>query len=292
MKIIRSIKEMKEISTNIKAKGDTIGFVPTMGYLHEGHAALIDVCRKETDIVIVSIFVNPLQFGPNEDFDRYPRDEERDRRIAERHRADYLFLPTVEEMYPEKASLSINVVDRTDVLCGRTRQGHFDGVVTVLAKLFHLTNSDVAYFGLKDAQQVAVVKALVDDLNFSVKIRPIPTVREADGLAKSSRNVYLSPEERMEASHLYKSLQIGQQLLIDGVKNTGIIINEVRKYLKNHTNGSIDYVEILSFPELKEISTINQPVILAVAVNFAKARLIDNILINGHGVIVSDPFQS
>jgi pantoate--beta-alanine ligase len=291
MKVIRTLKEMAEIAVSEKANGHVIGFVPTMGYLHEGHAALIDKCRKESNIVIVSIFVNPLQFGPNEDFNRYPRDEERDRKIAELHGVDYLFLPTTAEMYPGDASVKLEVVDRTNVLCGKSRPGHFDGVVTVLAKLFHLTKADLAYFGLKDAQQISVVKALIDDLNFSVQIRPLRTIREADGLAKSSRNVYLSKAERSIAPQLYKSLQAGQQVLIDGEKNPVMIRDEVKKYLEKHINGSIDYIEILSYPALKTISTIDKPIIIAIAVHFEKARLIDNLIVNEHGVIVSDPFQ-
>ncbi|SER12655.1 pantothenate synthetase [Gracilibacillus ureilyticus] len=289
--MIRSLHEMTEVATEEKARGHTIGFVPTMGYLHEGHARLIDECREEADVVIVSIFVNPLQFGPGEDFERYPRDEKRDSRIAENHGVDYLFLPAVEEMYPGNPSVSVHVLNRTSILCGKSRPGHFDGVVTVLAKLFHITKADMAYFGLKDAQQIAVVKGMVDDLNYPVMIRPVPTIREDDGLAKSSRNVYLTETERIEASQLIRSLQAGQQLIIDGEKNPANILNEVKKYIKKHTNGSIDYVELWSYPALKEVTTIDQPVIIAIAVNFSNARLIDNLILNHYGEMVTNPFQ-
>ncbi|KAB8138460.1 pantoate--beta-alanine ligase [Gracilibacillus oryzae] len=291
MKVIRTVNEMVEIATSVKANDQTIGFVPTMGYLHDGHAKLIDQCRKESQIVIVSIFVNPLQFGPNEDFERYPRDEKRDCMIAESHGVDYIFIPSVEEMYRDNSSIKLQVVERTNVLCGRSRAGHFDGVVTVLAKLFHITKADLAFFGMKDAQQIAVVKAFVDDLNFSVKIRPVPTIREDDGLARSSRNVYLSQQERADAASLYSSLKVGQHLIIDGEKNPVMIIDEVKKNIHRHTNGTIDYVEILSYPDLKAVTVINQQIIIAIAVNFQKARLIDNLVINEHGIIVRDPFE-
>lgn len=281
MKIVRTIKEMKEQIQLNKAK--TIGFVPTMGYLHEGHLSLVNEAVNENDIVVMSIFVNPLQFGPNEDFDRYPRDEERDAQIAKEHGVHILFLPDVTEMYPEELGIKMSIHKGTNVLCGKSRPGHFDGVITVLTKLFHIVEPTKAYFGLKDAQQFAVVNTLVNELNFPLELVGLPTVREEDGLAKSSRNVYLSPSERDEATSIYSSLQLGQKLIVDGIKNPATIINEVTNYLEKNTTATIDYVEMYSFPSLKEINKIEETVILAVAVQYERARLIDNIIIEQSG---------
>ncbi|QGH34769.1 pantoate--beta-alanine ligase [Gracilibacillus salitolerans] len=285
MKIVRTVNELVSITDTLKNDNKTIGFIPTMGYLHEGHTTLMDEGKKDADVLIASIFVNPLQFGPGEDFERYPRDEERDQKVSEQHGVDILFIPTVDEMYPQESTVKLHVNKRTDVLCGKSRPGHFDGVVTVLTKLFHITKADFAYFGLKDAQQVAVVKGLIDDLNFSTKLIAVPTVRETDGLAKSSRNVYLSDQERVEAVHLHKALRRGQQLIIDGEKNPVMIIEKVKKYIETYTNGQIDYVDLLSFPSLKLMETIDQQIIIAVAVQFRKARLIDNIIISENGTV-------
>src|SRR5690625_2847545 len=194
MKIIRSVQTMeKEIA---EQTDKTIGFVPTMGYLHEGHLALVEAAREENQLVVMSIFVNPLQFGPNEDFERYPRDEERDAKLAKETGVDLLFVPTVDTMYPEEVNIQVKVSKGTDVLCGRSRPGHFDGVATVLAKFFHIVEPTKTYFGLKDAQQFSVVHSLISQLNFPIQLVGLPTVREEDGLAKSSRNVYLSEKER------------------------------------------------------------------------------------------------
>ena len=196
----------------------TIGFVPTMGYLHEGHISLAETARKEMDITVMSIFVNPLQFGPDEDFDRYPRDEKADRLKAEKAGIDILFIPFVQEMYPQEMTIQMSITRGAEVLCGKTRLGHFDGVATVLTKLFHLIRPDKAYFGLKDAQQFAIVHNLIKEFNFQTVLVGLPTVRETDGLAKSSRNVYLTEIERKEAVKLYQSLKAGQQLIIGGEK--------------------------------------------------------------------------
>lgn len=281
MKIIRTIKEMKEQIATTKPK--TIGFVPTMGYLHEGHLSLVEQAKAENDTVVMSIFVNPLQFGPNEDFDRYPRDEKRDAQLAEQKGVDILFIPDVKEMYPEEMGVKMSIHKGTNVLCGKSRPGHFDGVITVLTKLFHIVEPTKAYFGLKDAQQFAVVNTLVKELNFPLKLVGLPTVRENDGLAKSSRNVNLSPEERKEATSLYSSLKIGQKIIVDGIKNTDTIIKEVKNFLQNSTNGKIDYVELLSFPKLEKIAHVKETVILAVAVQYERARLIDNIILDRNG---------
>src|SRR5690625_615619 len=282
MKIIRSVQTMIDEITSLKNK--KIGFVPTMGFLHEGHLSLIDAAKKDNEIVIMSIFVNPLQFGPNEDFERYPRNENRDTEVAKDSGVTILFIPSVQEMYPEKLGINMTIQQGSDVLCGRSRPGHFDGVITVLTKLFHIIQPTNAYFGLKDAQQFAVVNMLVEQLNFPVQLNGVKTVRERDGLAKSSRNVYLSSKERMEATALYKGLKFGQKLIVDGTKNPDNIIKEVKNFIKNSISGELDYVELLSFPDLRYISYINTQVILAVAVKFEKVRLIDNIILDVTGV--------
>jgi pantoate--beta-alanine ligase len=281
MKIIRTISEIKKVLQLNKNK--TVGFVPTMGYLHEGHLSLVERARKENDIVVMSIFVNPLQFGPNEDFERYPRDEDRDASLAEAHGVDFLFIPTIDTMYPQKMGIEMKVLTGTDVLCGRSRPGHFDGVATVLTKLFHIIEPNRAYFGLKDAQQFAVVNTLISHFNFPIQLVGLPTVREDDGLAKSSRNVYLSDEERKEAKTLYESLKLGQQLVAQGVKDVEEIVLRVRQYITENTSAKIDYVEMLSYPELIDVNFIDQQVILAVAIYYKNARLIDNIILSHDG---------
>lgn len=286
MKIIREIKDLQHITTDLKRSNKTIGFVATMGFLHEGHLTLMERSKLENDILVSSIFVNPLQFGPTEDFSEYPRDEERDIALAKDAGVDFLFLPSVEEMYPEENKIKMNITERVDVLCGRSRPGHFDGVITVLTKLFHIVQADRTYFGLKDAQQVAVVDSLLRHLNFSTKLVGIPTVREADGLAKSSRNVRLLESEREEAVYLYQTLLKAQQLVIDGENNPAMIVEEVKSMLEEHTTGKIDYVELLSFPSLKKLDLVNEQFIIAVAVQFTNARLIDNLIIDSNGSIV------
>lgn len=266
-----------------KQLGRSIGFVPTMGYLHEGHATLLKAARTENEVVVLSIFVNPTQFGPNEDFDTYPRDFERDERVAKEANVDYLFYPSVEEMYKSSRSVAITVRDRVDVLCGQKRPGHFDGVATVLTKLFHIVTPDRAYFGKKDAQQVAVVDGLIEDFNFPVELRAVDTVREADGLAKSSRNVYLTDKEREEAPVLFKSLQSALQLLEGGEKQVEIIKGTIRKEIEQHTSGKVDYIEVYTYPELKPIKKAAGKIIIALAVQFSKARLIDNVIVDVQG---------
>ncbi|BBW95853.1 pantoate--beta-alanine ligase [Geobacillus sp. FSL W8-0032] len=279
MIIIDRILDMQALMRRCRREGKTIGFVPTMGYLHEGHAALIDRAREENDVVVVSIFVNPLQFGPNEDFARYPRDFARDRRIAEQHGADVLFHPEAGEMYPGPLTVQAVVKARTDVLCGRSRPGHFDGVATVLIKLFNIVMPDRAYFGRKDAQQVAVVDGLIRDFNFPIELVPVPTVREADGLAKSSRNVYLSPQERREAPALYQALQAAAAAVEGGERSAAAIRRLVREQIEAHTNAEIDYVDVCSYPDLAPLAVLEGTVIIAIAVRFASARLIDNLIL-------------
>jgi len=284
MKVIRSVHELQNELSNIKDQ--TIGYVPTMGFFHEGHLSLMKTAREETDFVVVSIFVNPLQFGPHEDFEQYPRDEEKDLKLAKENGVDLVFLPDVSDMYPNEASITMQVVRRTDVLCGRSRPGHFDGVVTVLTKLFHMIQPDQVYFGMKDAQQVAVVHGLITDLNFPIKLVGLPTIREENGLAKSSRNVHLSEEEILEAQWLNRALTRGFQFVVDGEKDPNVIMNKVSQTIEQQTDGKIDYVELLSYPALQEITTINEQVILAVAVQFKHARLIDNLVFDQHGQII------
>nr|WP_309100719.1 pantoate--beta-alanine ligase [Fredinandcohnia onubensis] len=277
MKVITSIKEMQHHIKTLKLEGKTVGFVPTMGYLHEGHLTLMNKARSENDVLAVSIFVNPLQFGPNEDFDSYPRDFERDSKLAENNGVDILFHPSTEDMYPTKMSLTANVQSRIDVLCGRQRNGHFDGVATVLIKLFNIVQPDRAYFGLKDAQQVAVVDGLISDFNFPITLVPVEIVREEDGLAKSSRNVNLTAKERAEAPRLYEGLQIAKTAVEDGQRNPRVIEELIMNHITKHTSGEIDYVEIYSYPELDELSELTGKIIIAIAVKFTKVRLIDNI---------------
>ncbi|MDH2879370.1 pantoate--beta-alanine ligase [Bacillus cytotoxicus] len=277
MKVITTVKDMQQIAGELRASGKEIGFVPTMGYLHEGHATLLRQAKKENDIVILSVFVNPLQFGPDEDFDRYPRDIKRDERVAKEAGVDYLFYPSVDEMYPAEQTTKIEVVKRTNVLCGKRRLVHFAGVATVLMKLFHITMPTRAYFGMKDAQQVAVVEGIVSDFHIPVTIVPVEIVREADGLAKSSRNVYLSEQERKEAPHLYRSLCIAKQKIEEGERHPRNITTVVKEYIEANTNGIVDYVDIYAYPALTPLEIIKGRIILAIAVQFKNARLIDNI---------------
>jgi len=278
MKIVDSIEEMQTI-TNTYCN-QTIGFVPTMGFLHEGHLSLAKRARAENDIVVMSIFVNPLQFGENEDFDDYPRDAEMDMRLAKEVGVDYLFFPTKEEMYPSKLSMEMKMVEGVNILCGASRPGHFDGVITVVSKLFHIVQPSIAYFGLKDAQQAAVIHALVKDLNFPVQIKALATIREVDGLAKSSRNKYLSQKEREAASSLVKALTLGQQLLRNKSANFHEIRDKVQVFLQETSEGIVDYVELLEYPTLQAASASSEQLIIAVAVKYSKARLIDNYILD------------
>jgi pantoate--beta-alanine ligase len=277
MKIITSVKAMqKEVQMHREAQ-KSIGFVPTMGYLHEGHMTLVHTARKENDLVILSVFVNPLQFGPNEDFDSYPRDFERDEALAKNNGVDIIFYPQVEEMYKDSFSFEVKVVNKVDVLCGKKREGHFDGVATVLIKLFNITQANRVYFGMKDAQQVAIVDSLIEDFNFPIELVPVSTVREEDGLAKSSRNVYLTEQERKEAPRIYEALKSAVSYVLNGEKNTKTIQKSVEEHISKYTSGVIDYVEVLSYPELQAVQELSGKTIIAVAVKFTKARLIDNI---------------
>lgn len=279
MQIIETINQMQQIMASKKLESLKIGYVPTMGYLHEGHISLIRKSKSENDITVMSIFVNPLQFGPKEDLASYPRDFDRDRNIAETEGVDYLFYPSVKEMYPGNTSVKVIVQDRTEVLCGRSRPGHFDGVATVLVKLFNIVSPDRAYFGLKDAQQVAVVDGLIKDFNFPIELVPVETIRENDGLAKSSRNVYLTEQERQEAPLLYQTLLVGKRTIEAGERQFEQIIASMKENIHANTSGMVDYIEIYSYPELKPPSGLDKTLIIALAVKFSKARLIDNIIV-------------
>ncbi|WP_243290036.1 pantoate--beta-alanine ligase [Bacillus sp. FJAT-47783] len=277
MNVVSKCEHLKELIQTYKQNGKTIGFVPTMGFLHEGHLTLIEKAKAENKIVVLSIFVNPLQFGQNEDYGTYPRDLERDMKLAEEKGVHVLFAPTTEEMYPCEPSVTVHVTKRVNVLCGKHREGHFDGVATVLTKLFHLVQPNKAYFGMKDAQQVAVVHGLIEDFNFPIELVPVETVREEDGLAKSSRNVRLLPHEREEAPSLYHSLLYGKEIVLSGERNPKEVIKRIRTYLEKKITGKIDYIEMYSYPELKEMDEICGTIIIALAVRYKKARLIDNI---------------
>ncbi|WP_261129095.1 pantoate--beta-alanine ligase [Bacillus sp. Marseille-Q3570] len=279
MIIIETKERMQEYMRENKQNGLTVGFVPTMGFLHEGHVSLMRRASQECDIVVTSIFVNPLQFGPSEDLDRYPRDFERDQRIACENGTDVLFYPSNEEMYPNDVGTKLIVTKRTEVLCGEKRPGHFDGVVTVLTKLFHIIQPDRTYFGQKDAQQVAVVDDLIRSYFFPIDLITCPTVRDEDGLAMSSRNVNLNEKERAIAPKLYEALTIAS----DKAKQ-GAAVSEVRQDMMDQLNGleygKIDYVELLSYPELETVDSFRQKTIIAVAYRFENARLIDNIIVD------------
>ncbi|OZQ62854.1 pantoate--beta-alanine ligase [Paenibacillus sp. VTT E-133280] len=284
MRVVRSIKQLREALEYMRQGGHTpIGFVPTMGYLHEGHASLLRRAGEMSNTVVMSIFVNPLQFGPNEDYDSYPRDEERDLELAEREGVDIVFIPSVEEMYPQPTRTTVSVSELTTRLCGASRPGHFNGVTTVVNKLFNIVQPDYAFFGLKDAQQVAVLRRMVSDLNMNVEIVPCPIVREGDGLALSSRNVFLSPEERSQALVLSRSLREAREAIEEGKVRT---IAEVRDLLTSVISCSplavIDYAEILTFPNLEGLrnevvlTDVDGEMIIALAVKFGRTRLIDN----------------
>lgn len=286
LKIIREINELRqEIRQFRKFQPDaTVGFVPTMGYLHDGHASLLKRSAVENGLTVLSIFVNPLQFGPSEDLDRYPRDEARDLAVAESSGVNIVFFPSVQEMYPTKQHTTVHVADVTERLCGGSRPGHFDGVATVVVKLLNIVAPDRAYFGLKDAQQIAVVATMVRDLNMPVEIMPCPTVREPDGLALSSRNVYLSQEQRTQALVLSRSLGKVKGWIDEGMTGAELI-RRLTEEIQQQPLADIDYVEAVTYPDMQPLDgqqpahEANFPILVALAVRFGSTRLIDNILI-------------
>jgi len=274
MEIITTIENICSIVNHWKDKGYSIGFVPTMGYLHDGHAALIDQARKDNDKVIVSIFVNPTQFGENEDLNSYPRDINRDKSLCEAHKADIIFSPTSDEMYHDRKAF-VNIVELSDTLCGIRRPIHFKGVCTVVAKFFNIIQPTNAYFGEKDAQQLAIIRKMVFDLNFPVNIIGVPIVREQDGLAKSSRNTYLSTEERKAATILYKSIQKGKESITPGC-SADSIINTMTEIIQSEPLAKIDYISVVDANTMQPVEEINAPVLVAMAVYIGTTRLIDN----------------
>ncbi|MBI4858168.1 MAG: pantoate--beta-alanine ligase [Acetobacterium woodii] len=280
MKIAKTITELKDFLGSV-ARDKTIGFVPTMGYLHEGHLSLIKDAHAHNDVIIVSIFVNPTQFAPGEDLDAYPRDFDRDAQLAESAGTDILFFPNAVEIYPNGSSTFVEVEGSiTGKLCGQSRPTHFKGVTTVVNILFNLINPNNAYFGQKDAQQVAVIKKMVRDLHMTVTIVVCPIVREADGLALSSRNVFLNPEERSQALVLSQSLAEAKARYNLGETKVKILKEQIINLINTMPLAAIDYVDILDFETLEDIETITSPALAAVAVRFGNARLIDNIILD------------
>lgn len=281
MIISDSVQEVRKVTANWKKRGFSVGLVPTMGYLHPGHISLIERARKENDMVVVSIFVNPIQFGPNEDLDKYPRDMAHDREVCEKAGAELIFAPQPSEMYPCENLAFVDIKGLGDGLCGAKRPGHFRGVCTVVSKLFNIVLPDRAYFGEKDAQQLAIIRRMVNDLNFGTMIVSCPIVRESDGLAMSSRNLYLSPEERKAALSISRSLSAAKELMRKGEKNAVKIREMIVAGISAEPLARIDYAEIVDSADLRPVEKIDKPVLAAVAVYFGKTRLIDNFTFEG-----------
>ena len=278
MERIATIKDMRQCIQKLKRSGKTIAFVPTMGYLHEGHLSLVDEAKKHCDVIIMSIFVNPTQFGPHEDFDGYPRDIKRDEALAENHGTDIIFYPDTKDMYPSEILTWVNVEKITDVLCGARREGHFRGVTTVVTKLFNIIKPDIAVFGQKDAQQAAIITKMVEDLNMDIKIKLAPIMRETDGLAMSSRNVRLKSEDRKNAVILSKSLFDIQKALLQGDPLVELL-DKARENINMTPGAELEYLEARSYPGLQIVDDYRKGCLIAVAVYFGEVRLIDNILI-------------
>jgi len=278
MKILRTPEEMQQAAQCLRREGKTIGFVPTMGFLHEGHLSLMRIARETADVVVVSIFVNPTQFGPNEDLDAYPRDFERDEKLCREAGVDLLFYPTPEKLYLDGHSVWVDEDSLSGVLCGPSRPGHFRGVCTVVAKLLNIVLPDFMVLGEKDAQQLRVLRRMVRDLNFPVDIVPGPTVREADGLAMSSRNKYLTPAERAEAVYLFQGLEKVKSLFVAGERDAKVLKAAIREIIEK-TSGTVDYIEIADDESLQAIQHAVRPVLVALAVKFSGARLIDNAVL-------------
>ncbi|HOD38811.1 MAG: pantoate--beta-alanine ligase [Candidatus Marinimicrobia bacterium] len=277
MQILTKIEDIRQELLVIRTSAKKIALVPTMGYLHEGHLSLVDVAKANADVVVMSIFVNPTQFAPNEDLVRYPRDIERDERLARERGVDYIFHPEVAEMYPDPYFTYVVTEQLAKVLCGISRPTHFRGVTTVVAKLFNIIQPDVAVFGQKDAQQAVIVKQMVRDLNFPIQIIVAPIVRESDGLAMSSRNVYLTPEERQQAPIIFKALQAARENVKNGLTDANHVRDQITKMIQTSPLARIDYVEIIDDQTLTPVETVKPGTFAAVAVYYGKTRLIDNI---------------
>ena len=274
MKIATTVLETRNTVKNWRKEGYTVGLVPTMGFLHEGHASLIKKCREQNDKVVVSVFVNPTQFGPNEDLEAYPRDLEKDKTLCESLGADLILHPEPSEMY-QNPKTYMNIEGLSDNLCGKSRPIHFKGVCTVVSKLFNIVAPDRAYFGQKDAQQLAIIKKMVQDMNFDVEIVGCPIVREEDGLAKSSRNTYLSDEERKAALCLSKSVKKGMEIIKEGI-SAKEVIDEMKKVINQEPLAKIDYVSMVDSLTMEDVETVDRDVLVAMAVYIGKTRLIDN----------------
>lgn len=279
MKICDTVEEVRSQVKQWKKEGFSVGFVPTMGYLHEGHKSLMEKARQTCDKVVVSIFVNPMQFGPTEDLESYPRDLEKDAKLCESVPVDLIFHPQPEEMYKDGFCSYVDMNGLTTELCGKTRPTHFRGVQTVVLKLFHIVQPDYAFFGQKDAQQLAVIKRMVTDLNVDVKIVGCPIIREEDGLAKSSRNTYLNKEERQAALILSKSLAEGKKLIDAGEKQSAVIKKAIADVIETEPLARIDYVDVVDFDTITPVETLNGSTLVAIAVYIGKTRLIDNIIV-------------
>ncbi len=276
MMVVETIADMKRLRLKLT---EPVGFVPTMGYLHEGHLALVRQARAENPSVVVSIFVNPTQFGQEEDFTKYPRDPQRDLALLQKERVDIVFMPSVDKMYPPKFKNWVEVGKVAERLEGASRPGHFRGVATVVARLFDIIQPDRAYFGQKDAQQLLVIKKMVVDLNLSVEIVAVPTVREPDGLAMSSRNTYLNPEERKAALVLYQALSLAQKLWSQGEKDAERLRQEMTDLIQKQPLAEIDYISIADAETLDELDTVRPPALVSLAVKIGKTRLIDNVVV-------------
>lgn len=279
MKIFKTIEEIRSYLSKVRQEGKTIGLVPTMGYLHQGHLSLVHEAKLRCDIVVVSIFVNPTQFGPNEDYQTYPRDLTRDAALVADAGVAAIFSPAAEEMYPRGFSSFVDVTGVSETLCGASRPGHFRGVATVVSKLFNIIRPDLAFFGRKDFQQVLVIRRMAEDLNMAIKIVDVPIVREEDGLALSSRNVYLSEAERKAALVLHRSLNMARDKVKEGERSINQLRELVIKKIASEPLANIDYVEVLSIPDLKPLAVLESNALLALAVRFGKTRLIDNTIL-------------
>ena len=276
MELVHKIEEVRSIVRSWKKEGLSVGLVPTMGYLHEGHQSLIKKAVEENDKVVVSIFVNPMQFGENEDLETYPRDLNKDSKLCEETGADLIFNPEAEEMYEKGFCSYVDMNGLTTELCGKSRPIHFRGVMTVVTKLFNIVTPNKAYFGMKDAQQLCVIKRMVKDLNMDIDIVGCPIIREKDGLAKSSRNTYLSEEERKAALILYKTISLGKELLIKGERDVSILLDKMKENISKEQLAKIDYVEAVDWETVEKIDKIQGKVLVAMAVYIGKTRLIDN----------------
>jgi pantoate--beta-alanine ligase len=280
MRVVRSVAEMKAVSRELRERGKRIGLVPTMGYLHEGHLSLVRECRAKSDVAVVSIFVNPAQFGPKEDLGSYPRDLERDSGMLEREGVDYIFHPEPSDMYPEGYRTYVTMEDLEDRLCGRSRPGHFRGVCTVVLKLFNIVRPDAAFFGWKDAQQVIILRRMAADLDLDVRVEALPLVRAADGLALSSRNSYLSAEERKAALVLSRSLAEARRRIGEGERDAGVISRSIAEAVAAEPLARLDYIEIADPGTLRPLERIDRDALVAMAVFIGRTRLIDNFLIS------------